>query len=700
MSKENFLPLKKYLIFIVFTVILGLIACLCFIFFISNVNEKSNIELSKKEAGNIEKIISESFEYSNKINSYVGQKILEGDVNDLKFILKIFRQAEELKNKNSQLLSWSSFDFVDKNNFQRVNSRLGIRKDPPEMSARQYCKTAKEKPWTLQLSFPVFGNPSNSWVIPAGTGIADKNNNFAGIVVVGFNIAELSLLVEKRLIGQSSFLVLDEDLNIVINSRDLENSKEEIAKKINKLALQEEFGSFKNELLINGVKFFYYKKFNNYPYFVLTGFETTSLQNNLYNAILPTTTIIALISFLFSLILILFKNKIFELTKIKSLHQANISKTKLIRATSHDLRNYIFGISGLSRLILDNKSETEIAENEDLKMIQELYQQSEEMMGFVEDLLDTSQNEDGEFNVGKKQICNIVDLANRMVILNRNFALENNINLEFDNKSPYQEISVNCDIRRIKQVLNNIIGNSIKYTNANNIVLVQISIIENEVCIAVIDQGIGMSKKEINMALSGDGEKIKKVGLNKSSDSHGLGVPIIKKLIELHKGRIEINSQKGVGSEFRIYLAIYDDSKKSPKSQSHLSERFKNKSVLIAEDNAITNKVVTFLLRKMGFYVKHVENGEEILQSLEKQHFDLIVLDINMPKLNGLQTSKTIREGKIFSRFKNFQIPIIAISADKQELSDLRQHGINLLLGKPFSEKELLDFVLQCVKKD
>ena len=150
------------------------------------------------------------------------------------------------------------------------------------------------------------------------------------------------------------------------------------------------------------------------------------------------------------------------------------------------------------------------------------------------------------------------------------------------------------------------------------------------------------------------------------------------------------------------FISIYDHNKEGITEEAHqtnsIDNKFQNKAALIAEDNAITNKVITFLLRKMGFHVKHVENGEEILAQLDKQHFDLVFLDINMPKLGGFETAKAIREGKVFKRFKNYNIPIIAISTEKQELSNLNLHGINMLLGKPFSEKELLDFVIGCMK--
>lgn len=380
-----------------------------------------------------------------------------------------------------------------------------------------------------------------------------------------------------------------------------------------------------------------------------------------------------------------------------------LNKTKPIRVAGHDLKNYIFSISGLSRLILDSKSQAEIAGNEDLKMVQELCRQSDELMSFVEDWLDTNQNEDGEFNLGKKQVCNIIDLVKRMIIFNQNFAMENRISLEFDNKTKHKTINVECDACRVKQILNKIIRNAVKYSNQNSIVILQISLAKDgeEVCISVVDQGVGVSESEVKMILTGDGKKISNGGLKKIFDSYDFSMPIIKKLVELHQGRLEINSNKGFGTEVRIYFTTSNQSEKEAEEEMYspnsLRDKFKNKSVLIAEDNSITNKVITFLLRKMGFYVKHVESGEEILEQLDKQYFDLIILDINMPKLGGFETAKAIREGKNFKRFKNYSIPIIAISTEKQELSSLKLYGINMLLGKPFSEKELLDFVMGCV---
>jgi signal transduction histidine kinase/BarA-like signal transduction histidine kinase len=703
------LSLRSYLIFILATISLGVVTAVILIFLVSKSNHESRVELSRKETINIEKTISESFEYSNKISSYIGKQIAQHGTEDLQFILKTLRQAGKTQNKGSHLLSWSSFDFVSPNNRQLVNSKIGIRKNPPNMSERQYCIRSKEKPWSLQVSFPVLGNPSQSWVIPAGTGITDNEGRYLGVIVIGFNIAELTALVEQRLISESSFVVLDENFNIIIQSKDAETNSEIYREKLSGLNFNNESGIISDALNIGKINFFHYQKFDNYPYVVLSGFNNALLKKEFNDSIMPIIFGLILITSFFLIILLAFKSRISEIVRIekllsKSLHQANLSKTKLIRATSHDLKNYIFGISGLSKLIIEGKEASEIEGSEDLKMVEELHHQSEELMGFVEDLLDTNQSEDGEFKLGRMEVCDVVELLRRMVILNRNFAIENRISLELDNRSGLEAVGVLCDVRRVKQIVNNLISNAIKYSNQGGVVILQVSLIvgSGEVCVAVIDQGIGMSGGEIEMALVGDGERISKSGLKKTFDSHGIGMPIIKRLIGLHDGRLEINSAKDCGTEVKIYLSVCDFGKevfgRKVYPTNSLNDKFKNKAVLIAEDNAITNKVVTFLLRKMGFNVKHVENGEEILEQLDKQHFDLIFLDINMPKLGGFETAEAIRKGEIFKRFKNYDIPIIAISTEKQELSNLKLHGINMLLGKPFSEKELIDFVMGSVK--
>lgn len=419
------------------------------------------------------------------------------------------------------------------------------------------------------------------------------------------------------------------------------------------------------------------------------GFAVFLLKNSAINQA------ILLISVSFILMLTLFLFVLFTCSKkcemIKkeralnqNLHKKNLSKTDFIKSASHDIKNYAFGISGVLKFILQNKSKDEIQASNDLKTLEELHLQSEELMNFVEDVFDINCDQLEDESLTCSKLYNVIDVARRMVILNKNFALKNRITLEIDNKTKSQLVKVECNVKRLKKVLNFLVRSAVKRSATNDIVILQLSVVNDKIQISVIDQGSEISENNSD----------------ECENYHNLSMLEIQNLIEPDHAKLEINSIQDSGNEVKITLPIVDqsDSVDQKCAENSIDNRFQNKSVLIAEDNIIANKIVTFLLRKMGFNVKHVNNGAEIIEQLDKQHFDLVFLDINMPQINGLETSKIIREGKVFKQFRNFDIPIIAISNQKQELSDLKNHGINMMIGKPFSEKELIGFVMEYVK--
>ena len=210
---------RDYILFLLITIFLFACSLAIFTYF-SYISDKKNNSINlAREAKNINNIISELFDYSNRINSYIGEQISQYP-NDQNFILRLFRDADKAQNKNSKILSWTSFDWVDENNFQTVNSKIGIRKDPPYMSDREYAKLSRTNPWKLILSKPTIGNPSKALVIPAGTGITDKQGKFLGIVAVGFNINELVDRIRQSIDKDVSFLIVDNLGNVIIKSSD------------------------------------------------------------------------------------------------------------------------------------------------------------------------------------------------------------------------------------------------------------------------------------------------------------------------------------------------------------------------------------------------------------------------------------------------------------------------------------------------
>ena len=648
-------------------------------------NNKYNKELLKRSSDNIQSYISELFGYSNRINSYIGNQIIEHDPKDLDFIFSLFREIDKMSlfstiNGKSELLSWTSFDWVAPNNLQTVNSRLGIRKNPPNMSARQYTKTSKEKPWKLQVSFPVLGNPSEVWVIPAGTGITDDKNKFLGIVVVGFNISELTSKIQQKINNNVSFVVLDKDFNIVLQSRD--NKKEhndDFYKKNIDISFPKPTENLEEPILVDDIIYRHYQKMDDYPYIILTGFNQNFLSKEFNNLILPHILEFILISIFFLIILYILKTKITSLliaeqNLTKSLNLINQTKTRLIRAASHDLRNYIFGISGLAKLILEKKPKSKVGDD-DLQLTKIIAEQADEMGNFVEDLLDTNQNETGKFSLGRIEECDIAELAQRMVLLNKNQSLKSQVDIQIEAEKNLPKL--NCNERRIKQIFNNLITNSIKYSTANTAINITIKQIKNpkQIYIEFKDQGIGMDEEEIKMALAGDGVSIDKSILNKPIDSHGIGLPVVKHLVDFHNGTIEIQSRKGKGTKIKLYFPITEvkaakDVKTDLKSNSTTNFNPKNKTILLVEDNPVNIKITSRILENAGLKIKSATNGKEALKILDEEKFDLILMDGEMPIMNGYETTKKIREGNCFKKFKNYKtIPIIALMGNSDPIT-------------------------------
>ncbi|NBV06732.1 MAG: response regulator [Proteobacteria bacterium] len=727
MIKNNSLS-KEYLIFAVIIVGFTLVTTglLSYVSFKKNVKENSRI--LQKEAKNLEVIISESFDYTNQINSHIGQQIAQRGAADLKFILNLFSDASKIKHRNSDLFSWSSFDWVDNKNYQKVNSKLGIRKNPPDMSARQYTTLSPQNPGTLQVSFPTIGNPSGAWVIPAGTGIIDKNQKYLGAIVVGFDIAELTSKVSQKINQKVSFIVLDQDLRIILKSADVDLARDSdfFQNNFNKKIFSEKEGVLTKKITIGQIDFSYHKSFIKYPYIALTGFDRSFLDKQFVALILPRIIEFVCLAAFFLLVLYLFKTKILTLLEVekllrKSLEKANAAKDQILFSISHDIKNYIFGIGGLGKIILESKDKSEKLKNEDLKIVETICDQAEELRYFVEDLLDLSQVETGTFALKNLKEADVKALIGAVLMINRKLISDHKAIIKTNIESNLPKFT--CDPRRVKQILANLITNAVKYNKPQGEVLVTAKHLQktNQLYIEIADQGFGMDEEEIKKYFSGHGGAIDKseVAKFKEIDSHGIGMPIVFGLVELHHGKIEAESQKGVGTKIKLYFDLSGFGQKN-NEQIFSQERStffnsatapqnndvslkvpqksnaKNKSILLVEDNPVNIKIAYKALEGKGYRVMHAENGLEALEIIDQENFDLILMDGEMPVMNGYEAARKIREGKVFKNFKNYKtIPIVAFMSccDEQTLKKALDSGMNDYVEKSISRTKLFEMV-------
>ena len=700
---------KDYSIFAIITVLAAMLLVGVFTYLSFKENSIENSRNLQKAAKNIDVTISETFDYTNQISSHIGLQIVQNGATDLKFILNLFNESDKIKHRNTGLFSWSSFDWVDANNFQVVNSKLGIRKKPPNMSSRQYAIMAPKNPWTLQLSFPALGNPSKIWVIPAGTGVADREGKYLGLISVGFDIKEFEARIAQRLNEAASFIVIDRNLKVILYSPEVNLGRDSdfFEKNYDAKIFTDNEGILGKGIEVDNVNFDHYVKISKYPYIVLTGFNKDFIHKQFTTLVLPRILEMVLVTMFLLMILYLFAVR-FSLLKqekllISSLEKTNKAKDKMMFSIAHDIKNKIFGIHGLSKLILDKKSRAEIAQDEDLQVIETISDQSEEMMYFVKDLLDDNLVEDGGFELGKIEKCQIKSLIRGVILMNGKLALKNYVELKTEIADEIPELA--CDPRRMKQILTNLVSNAIKYSHSESQVVIATKYLSesDEICIEIYDQGYGMDKDALEKYLNGLGAQIDKseIAKEKELESHGIGMSIVLRLVELHQGRIEVESAKKIGTKVRLYFAPrklkieQDENLTSNISKAKVNEN-KAKSILLVEDNPINIKITTKVLESGGYKVSHADNGKEALKILDQEYFDLILMDGEMPIMNGYEATAAIREGSAFKNFtRNKTIPIVALmsSSDPKTIARAKESGMNDHVEKAISKTRLLSVV-------
>lgn len=707
-SQKNINDYKRFSLITLFVLLVSL---LFYTIFSYHKFKQNNHKILAIESRNIATAIVDSFNYVNLLNiniaKEIAKEITNKNNNNLKNILAIFKKNQNINDKNKDFFSWSSYDFVDKNNFQLVNSKIGIRKIPPNMSNRKYSTLCKKNLWQLQLSTPTYGNPSGVWTIPAGTGFEDEKGNYLGIIAVGFEIEKLKNYVINKIYNNNiTFVIIDLEGNIIFQSADNVFSREDVFFKKNFNKKIEDFKELTGDLniKINNISFAHYQLIKNYNYLILTGYNNKFIFKKFYNQVINIILFFTFVTFCFLSILYLFKIRIFRILNeeknlARSLRISNTSKSNLIRATSHDLKNYLYSISGITKLLLQEKT----LSKENFELLKLIDEQSDELALFLEDLLDINQQGEDSLDYITFSKNNVNDILKRIILLNKSLALKYNITIK-ENFSE-EPVMLECDLRRMKQIFNNLVNNSIKYSPNETIIKIITKSINNKIIIEIIDQGIGMTKKEIALALEGKYQLIDKTQLNRNNNSYGIGLKNVQDLIKINNGILEIESKKNHGSIFRIIFNTSQHvlTKNNKNSSQKITINNFNKTILIVDDNPVNIKITSTVLQRAGYKVKTSHNGIKALEILDNENIDLILMDGEMPELNGYQTTIKIRKGKSFKKFKNFKtIPIIGLMGnnDEETIKECYNSGMNNHISKTKSTKEILDTIANFFTKN
>ncbi|MEP0263447.1 response regulator [Dokdonia sp.] len=367
-------------------------------------------------------------------------------------------------------------------------------------------------------------------------------------------------------------------------------------------------------------------------------------------------------------------------------------KTQFFSTVSHELRTPLYGVIGLASILLED--ETSVNNKEDLKSLKF---SADYLLALINDVLLINKMDADGIKLEKTSY-RLSSLANS-IARSFEFSLEQNknkIHLHIDQNLPDKQVG---DYVRLSQILMNLIGNAIKFNENGNIWL-YIDLIEKtkdglyKTKFTIKDDGIGIPSSKQKTIF----EEFSQVeNRNYNYQGTGLGLPIVKKLLALYGSEIMLESKMGKGSVFTFIINLeanntdeQQEIKKETPKEGTAIHIFENVHILVVDDNRINQKITQKILEKRQFKCSLADDGEQAIALVKENNFDLILMDIHMPKIDGVEATKQIR---VFNK----EIPIVALTA--VELDEMRatimDSGMNDIILKPYDISQFLTTILR-----
>jgi PAS domain S-box-containing protein len=369
-------------------------------------------------------------------------------------------------------------------------------------------------------------------------------------------------------------------------------------------------------------------------------------------------------------------------------HSEDVARAKenFLATMSHEIRTPMNGVMGITDLLAKTKLNAQ--QKNYINLIQE---SSQNLLMIVNDVLDLE-----KIVLGKLQFENLAfSLSERVGMCVQSFnykALEKGLEMQFVSRLG-EELFVVSDPYRLSQLLNNLISNAIKFTE-KGLVLIELFPIEKQgskwlIGFSIKDTGIGIPAEKLSEIFEPFVQASSSV--SRMYGGTGLGLSICNQLIKMMGGQFEVKSELGKGSEFRFSIP-FEISSLIPENDNRPIVIDLNllgrKKVLLVEDVELNQYLARHIMESWGFQVVVAANGKEAVSMIERQAFDLVLMDIQMPVMDGLEATRIIRN---MSESQKNSIPIIALTANalRGDSEHYLSEGMNDYLPKPFDEKKL-----------
>lgn len=374
--------------------------------------------------------------------------------------------------------------------------------------------------------------------------------------------------------------------------------------------------------------------------------------------------------------------------------KASLAKAQFLSTITHELRTPMYAVTGLTHLLLEENSRDDQKEH-----LNSLKFSGEYLLSLINNILDLNKLEANKVELEKKPFNLKKRIEDVFIALKKSAMDKNNkLTLDYDDGIPQKLLG---DPVVISQILINLLGNSVKFTENGKVALriKKLSQTDRSVLLhfEIEDSGVGISLKKQKAIFESFTQG--SVQINRKFGGTGLGLSIVKNLLNLMDSKVHLESEIGKGSKFwfDLKLGISDEKPDAITSDGLIQginlESLENLSILVVEDNKINQMITKKILEKNKINCSVADNGEEAVKMAKENHLDLILMDIHMPGISGIEATQQIRE------FKN-EIPIIALTAVTidENLDDFYRAGFNEIIPKPFKTEEFFEKIYRTLQ--
>ena len=371
---------------------------------------------------------------------------------------------------------------------------------------------------------------------------------------------------------------------------------------------------------------------------------------------------------------------------------ANRVKDEFLASMSHELRTPLNAISGYSQLLLEGlHGSINERQQRDLGIVRS---SCDHLLGLITDILDVSKIESGQFTLHLESV-DVNEVCKASMVFVNQFAEQKNI--EMDYSTSEDEPVILADAKRLKQILVNLLNNAVKFTPEKGRIKLEVrtDVSAGLMRFSVTDTGIGISAEDLPKLFKPfvqlDGS------LSRQYQGTGLGLSLVKRLVEIQGGSVDVQSEAGVGSCFTFVLPWQDVSMDNKGRDLIVADDQNGRlmttphaKVLIADDNEVNVMVVRDYLESFGYQVSVAFDGAEVLSKVEQEIPDVILMDIQMPHVNGVELTRRLRFDPRFATVPIIALTALALSGDRERCFEA---GMNEYMSKPVSLKEVRTMV-------